>query len=531
MPAVETVGLKKRFGDTEALRGVDLAVERATVLGVLGPNGAGKTTAVRILTTLLKPDAGSAFIDGIDVVDGSAPGTGADRPHRSVRRGRRAPHRVREPRARRPAVPPARHATRARAPASCSSASSSSMPPTGWCKHVLGRHASSARHRDEPDRPTRRCSSSTSRPPGSTRAAASRCGTSSTSSSHSGDDDAAHHAVPRRGRPPRRRDRGHRPRRGDRARHRRRAQAPGRRRADRGPARRVRPTRRGSSRCSRRSRAATPDVDDDGRTRRGAGARACRASCPIVVRELDDGRHRRARTSGCAAPTLDDVFFALTGRAGRRTTTTTRPTQRATTTDGREGAVMSAATATTERAVEEIPDPPSGPSWLLRDSWTEATRHLRALPRNPELLVFATLQPIMFVVLFVYVFGGSIDVPGYCELQAVRDPRDLRPDRAVRLDLHRPRHRRGPEQGLHRPAALAADVPVGRALRSHDERRRAQRALVRGDARRRVRWSASASRARSPRPSPRRSCCSCFAYAFSWIQALHRARRWVRPRR
>jgi ABC-2 type transport system ATP-binding protein len=58
----------KRFGATEALRGVDLTVERATVLGVLGPNGAGKTTAVRILTTLLRPDGGRACIDGVDVV-------------------------------------------------------------------------------------------------------------------------------------------------------------------------------------------------------------------------------------------------------------------------------------------------------------------------------------------------------------------------------------------------------------------------------------------------------------------------------
>jgi ABC-2 type transport system permease protein len=74
---------------------------------------------------------------------------------------------------------------------------------------------------------------------------------------------------------------------------------------------------------------------------------------------------------------------------------------------------MSAVTAATERTAEEIPDPPSGPLWLLRDSWTEAERHLRALPRNPELLVFSTLQPIMFVVLFVYVFGGSVSVPGY----------------------------------------------------------------------------------------------------------------------
>jgi ABC-2 type transport system ATP-binding protein len=68
MPAVRAEGLVKRFGSTEALRGVDLTVERATVLGVLGPNGAGKTTAVRILTTLLRPDEGHAFIDGIDVV-------------------------------------------------------------------------------------------------------------------------------------------------------------------------------------------------------------------------------------------------------------------------------------------------------------------------------------------------------------------------------------------------------------------------------------------------------------------------------
>ena len=68
MLAVETVGLTKRFGETEALRGVDLAIPEATVLGVLGPNGAGKTTAVRILTTLLQPDCGRAFVDGIDVV-------------------------------------------------------------------------------------------------------------------------------------------------------------------------------------------------------------------------------------------------------------------------------------------------------------------------------------------------------------------------------------------------------------------------------------------------------------------------------
>ena len=49
----------------------------------------------------------------------------------------------------------------------------------------------------------------------------------------------------------------------------------------------------------------------------------------------------------------------------------------------------------------------------IRDSWVEAERHLRIIPRNIELLIFATIQPIMFVVLFVYVFGGSIEVAGY----------------------------------------------------------------------------------------------------------------------
>ena len=67
-PAVVADGLVKSFGDTQALCGVSFEIPRATVLGVLGPNGAGKTTAVRILTTLLRPDGGRALIDGIDVV-------------------------------------------------------------------------------------------------------------------------------------------------------------------------------------------------------------------------------------------------------------------------------------------------------------------------------------------------------------------------------------------------------------------------------------------------------------------------------
>ncbi len=66
--AIETHGLVKRFGKTTALTGVDLAARTGSVLGLLGPNGAGKTTAVRVLATLLRPDAGSAAVCGYDVV-------------------------------------------------------------------------------------------------------------------------------------------------------------------------------------------------------------------------------------------------------------------------------------------------------------------------------------------------------------------------------------------------------------------------------------------------------------------------------
>jgi ABC-2 type transport system permease protein len=53
------------------------------------------------------------------------------------------------------------------------------------------------------------------------------------------------------------------------------------------------------------------------------------------------------------------------------------------------------------------------PTQTVQDSWTEAGRHLRIIPRNVELLIFATIQPVMFIVLFVYVFGGAIQVPGF----------------------------------------------------------------------------------------------------------------------
>ena len=66
-PAIVVEDVHKRFGQVQALRGIDLRVERGQVLGLLGPNGAGKTTAVKILTTLLVPDRGRALVEGRDV--------------------------------------------------------------------------------------------------------------------------------------------------------------------------------------------------------------------------------------------------------------------------------------------------------------------------------------------------------------------------------------------------------------------------------------------------------------------------------
>ena len=69
LPVVYAQGLEKSFGETRALRGLDLSLQQGQILSVLGPNGAGKTTAVRILTTLTRPDAGTATVAGFDVVN------------------------------------------------------------------------------------------------------------------------------------------------------------------------------------------------------------------------------------------------------------------------------------------------------------------------------------------------------------------------------------------------------------------------------------------------------------------------------
>ncbi len=72
MLMIETRGLRKSFGERVVLDGIDLNVAEGTIFSLLGPNGAGKTTIVRILTTLLKPDDGTAHVNGFDVLSQSA---------------------------------------------------------------------------------------------------------------------------------------------------------------------------------------------------------------------------------------------------------------------------------------------------------------------------------------------------------------------------------------------------------------------------------------------------------------------------
>ena len=68
LEAIWAIGLEKSYGDARVLDGVDLRIPTGTIYALLGPNGAGKTTTVRILSTLLQPDAGQAFVAGFNVI-------------------------------------------------------------------------------------------------------------------------------------------------------------------------------------------------------------------------------------------------------------------------------------------------------------------------------------------------------------------------------------------------------------------------------------------------------------------------------
>ncbi len=117
-PAIHVQGLEKSYKQLEVLRGVDFDVARGSIFALLGSNGAGKTTVVKILSTLLKTDAGTASVNGFDVATQACERAGVHQPHRTVRGRRRDPQRAGEPRAGRPACDTSR--TRARSRMTCS---------------------------------------------------------------------------------------------------------------------------------------------------------------------------------------------------------------------------------------------------------------------------------------------------------------------------------------------------------------------------------------------------------------------------
>ena len=210
-PIVEVEGVERSFGGTRALCGLDLAVPEGQVVALLGPNGAGKTTLVRILSTLIPPDAGTRAIAGFDVVKQPTAVRRVDRPCRAERCRRRHADRAREPRDDRPAVAPFEvggKGTRAGS-ARAGVAHGRRRSPA---QDVLRRHAQAHRPRSRPgcpppSAPARRTDHrprprEPDRPVGVPARARRGRG-----------EHPAHHAVPRGGRPTRQPDRGHRPRR------------------------------------------------------------------------------------------------------------------------------------------------------------------------------------------------------------------------------------------------------------------------------------------------------------------------------
>ena len=278
-------------------------VPEGTVLGLLGPNGAGKTTTVRILATLLKPDAGSATIAGHDVVREPDARPPADRPVRPVRGGRREPDRQREPVAVRAALPAPVGARRTAAPTSSSGSSTSTMPAIASSKTYSGgmrrrldlASALIGRPRllilDEP---------TTGLDP------RSRLGMWDVIRGlvRDGVDAPPDDPVPRGGRRAGRHDRRRRPRQDHRPGHRRRAEVAGRRRADRG-------RRPGSDRARRGARAPRP------RRRRRHDARRAHAAADRA--RLMAARRRSSRSS--ATSTRRASTSTTSPSAGRPSTT------------------------------------------------------------------------------------------------------------------------------------------------------------------------------------------------------------------
>ena len=430
-PAISVTGLVKSFGDVRALDGVDLHVPAGSVLGLLGPNGAGKTTAVRVLTTLLKPDAGTVLVTGLDVVRDAAELrariglagqyaavdenlTGLEnlvmvgrlygmRRAEAKRRGQELLERFDLVEA---ADRPAKTYSGGMRRRLDLAAALVARPPVLFL-----------------DEPTTGLDPRSRLEVWATIEGLVAEGTTvllTTQYLDEADRLADLIAVIDRGRVI--------------------AEGTPDELKDRVGGERLEVHLADASAVATAVRALAPMSDEppvaDGETVR---LPVSRRSGTIVeaVRRLDDAGVA-VDDLGLRRPTLDDVFLALTGHA---------------------------AEATRRRRGE------GGMRRLVSDTLVIAERNLVRLPRAPDLLIAFTVQPVMFVLLFVYVFGGAISTPGY-DVRGLPDPGDHRPEHRLRRLRHGARAQRGPPQGPHRPLPLAADGAPGGAGRPHAVRRR-----------------------------------------------------------
>ena len=310
-PTIEAAGLHKRFGRTVALDGLDLVAEPGEVLAVLGPNGAGKTTFVRMVATLLRPDAGELRVAGHDVrreagavrrVIGLAGQSAAVEPAMTGRENLELVARL--------FGQDAAHGQGQQRPGPRAAGAGGGGRPAG--PDLLGRHAAQARPGGEPGR-------------GAAAAAAGRAHhRAGPAQPHRalgrhrrpgrpGHRRPVDHPVPGRGRPPGQPDRDHRPRPGRRRRHPQRAEAAGGPQRHRGPRARPRRPADGWRPPWPASTTARPQVEEA--TRRVSVAveagtdrlRDALRSLDAAGVAVDDVSLRR--------PTLDEVFLALTGQA------------------------------------------------------------------------------------------------------------------------------------------------------------------------------------------------------------------------
>ena len=405
--AIEISGLTKSYGDHAVLTGVDLSVPSGTIYALLGSNGAGKTTVVRILSTLLRADGGTASVNGHDVATAAGAGPPVDQPDRAVRRGRRDPHRAGEPRAGRPAAPPP-GPRRIADDLLARFALTDAARATGG--DLLGGHAPPPRHRDEPDR----------RP---ARALPRRT------------DDGARPTVSARG--------------------------------VAGPSRRSRARARRC--CSRRSTSTRPSTSPTGSrssTRAGSSPTAPSPSSRPC------SRPPRSSTSRSSRPSRT-IFLAIVGHDDHPT-----PTKE-----------------------------PTMTTYAFNDTTTLTKRSLRHILRSPDTIITTAVTPIAMLLLFVYVFGGAIDVGGGVlrRLPAARHPAHHRRlgDRLHRLPaLHR-------RLGRHlRAVPVDADRPLVRAVEPRADLARRQLRLARcSSCSSPWRWASARAPACSPGSRSSGSCC------------------------